>query len=68
MTLKNVQYPSSERNWRAGGAEHIIPAEHILFSFYIYLFLYCRYYTISFIYLLYNDFKKTCDISNKDII
>ena len=36
-----------------------------LFSFYI--FLYCRYYTISFIYLLYNDFKKTCDISNKDI-
>ena len=37
----------------------------LLFSFY--LFLYCRYCTISFIYLLYNNSKKTCDISNKDI-
>ena len=58
MTLKNVQYPPSERNWRAGGAEHLIPAEHILFCRYL-IIHYCTIPIISILYILYNnDFKK----------
>lgn len=47
MTLKNVQYPPSERNWRAGGAEHI-PFVDILLSIIAQFqsYLYCIYYII----------------------
>ena len=45
MTLENVQYPSSERNWRAGGAEHTLLVDFYLsfiaqFQSYLYIYIY----------------------------
>ena len=73
MTLKNVQYPYSCCDAAVAAEhrvpmEHLIPAEHILLCRYL-IIHYCTIPIISILYILYNnDFKKTCDISNKDII
>lgn len=62
MTLKNVQYPPPSAIGARGGTHSFF----FLFSFY--LFLYCRYYTISLYTYYIMTSKKTCDISNKKII
>ena len=67
MTLEKRAIPSLFR-LQGERAEHLIPAEHILFCRYL-IIHYCTIPIISILYILYNnDFKKTCDISNKDII